>query len=1687
MIIRQQKRLIKKAENIDVSKFTDEQVIEFIDNHNLTPTLSQCIREYLANINNLQIQALISFSIANQWQAKELEHNSNDINTIKEYVAANYTGFGELIAIDPIFWNLVAKNLQITISNIDCEFTDRIMDIIIDEDDENNPYYMIIVLTLSRIIPQYNNIDGIIKNTYQIFNKQLKSNNDADQDQIDDVINIFTTKYFESLNNNDDKNNADNKNETDDNKIDNDIDNDTDTDMDTNTDTDADTNVDNNTDNNTDNDDTDVDTITEELSDVPDTGINIQEIKNWNVEKLQQSNTDININQIIINKLSTNIQILTVNDHIYGALGKDLLENISFENEDIDTCIELCKDTFINNYDISQILQIRNTVIEDYNDPLINAIFNEYYENITLPINCTLYNSIASYIKAYLNQSSTELNSYANNIKALITLKFDILKTNPQFLAAYQDAINDYDDRRQEEVDESNNTDVSPPVADINDLSVSELFARFPKFNIYMRNLFKKVMLMFPSTSIQASIIKDICKSILSTMKQNKQINKNTEAEEFFHNFQKIYYRLPASDIYNFIHNNINKQYISIASYVLYQCPYFRNNSFKKEYNIVQDLANYIQKNIKQQFMNNADSNKTHIIQNILNVLQNKDDSPFKRALKSVISDPYLRDQFDFHPDFLIKNPFEEEQNDSTQDHSKKDDSEDNIQQEVQNVSADNINVQNASNWSIQELFAYAKSKNIDIDNIIQQQYNNINVFLSTKKESNELNIFIKKLQRDCCQKLINDKVECTSPEQLSKEIKNIVTKSKYNNILSLRQQIIQNNTKSDPREDHIPNIIFKELQITDIAYNAPVINALIQYIDNNSNKFSFEPLLQTKIYDMVADTDAGGKINVIFLRYFPQLFPQQFQAINTIERLVRLTGKSQEKLDQTIQKYCNDIKLFMPDDLKAKFERVLLNRLIKLNDNKQFRKSGGAIWNDLIEALEKIQNKQGIDYNTILINCRNQILDINMLQKDPLLRAIMNDFVHNFPYDNDIQNEKSPVKLLYNYIFPDQANKRKFTFDNIAANIFNYISINISNPDEINNNELFWNIINTKIFNETNKQQARDATKGKESIKTFEVHPDTPEKFRRQKISNPEPDTDIDLTNIFDASEKKQKDNIKQENVQKQHDKEIDDIAKAQINFLTVEEFNNMLNNNLYDIIQHIVKNNIYSFLPKELIHLFINSLSQFISAHLTGKTFASLEELRQSIKEKFNTIDYTFFMQKRTLILSPKYNTTNITNPIYNSVLELFNSQPFEYGILPNSKLAAELLNYIEKNKWNFKENINKHILPLLLTAYNNRYLKSYFSQFITHNDPSEKNKEESKQKDKIEQEDPKKDVLNNDEESEQKENQHKEKSKQKDKAKQKNIEDNINILNNDEESKQDKKQHKKEQKGRIHIDNWTVQQLINNINCYKFINKEMIQNEIVKAAIGCIESNKGYEKGYEFIFKPLFEGELKNADDQLRIQILKRVELHNLILNDINRFKMMCNIFAFNLSDNTHIYLLTDINRNNKLIAYIRQELNTPKIINQLQNRLFFIYNKYKQSYNYNNYVQSFPSITEAANITDEKGDVRRYKKDTSAVKEKVIIVNNNIYTGNINETYQDILYKLPIDNQFKNLNNCAYGFITTNNCIFLHPLNNYLEEDIIQAVNKSNLNIKKVYLTINNNKDFVTERRLAKCYKIKRYIK
>lgn len=278
---------------------------------------------------------------------------------------------------------------------------------------------------------------------------------------------------------------------------------------------------------------------------------------------------------------------------------------------------------------------------------------------------------------------------------------------------------------------------------------------------------------------------------------------------------------------------------------------------------------------------------------------------------------------------------------------------------------------------------------------------------------------------------------------------------------------------------------------------------------------------------------------------------------------------------------------------------------------------------------------------------------------------------------------------------------------------------------------------------------------------------------------------------------------------------------------------------------------------------------------------------------------------------------------------------------------------------------------------------------------------------------------------------------------------------------------------------IDDYTLDNLVKSIHTY---NPSFdLTTEIIKAAIGHIESNNG--ESYLRIFKPLFEGEFKNKpDDNFAKKLLQRVELNSLIVNDRTRFQAVLKIFLYNISDTKHKYFLTDMY--NQTYTFTKQfrnyMLNNKALIAKLNNRLYQAFKKYFDAYingklDSQKYYNSFINLNQANNLDDSRGDVHQFKMSNDN-QQKIIVVNGEVHITDMSKSYVEYLHELNIIDPIESY---AAGIITTDGCVFLQPIKNGTEEQIVTALKSyPERNISKIYLTINNSGNIVTERRLAK---------
>ena len=194
-------------------------------------------------------------------------------------------------------------------------------------------------------------------------------------------------------------------------------------------------------------------------------------------------------------------------------------------------------------------------------------------------------------------------------------------------------------------------------------------------------------------------------------------------------------------------------------------------------------------------------------------------------------------------------------------------------------------------------------------------------------------------------------------------------------------------------------------------------------------------------------------------------------------------------------------------------------------------------------------------------------------------------------------------------------------------------------------------------------------------------------------------------------------------------------------------------------------------------------------------------------------------------------------------------------------------------------------------------------------------------------------------------------------------------------------------------------------------------------------------------------------------------------------------MCRIFLFNISTATNKFYLADLfNQNNTFNKQIRHLLlNNSELITKINNRLQTAFKKYFDAYvngklDNNKYYQSFMDLSQANTINDSKGDIHQFKINNLNLQ-KIIVINNEVYLIDSNKSFIDFLNEQNINNQ--PIINYAAGFITNDNCVFLYPIKNGTEEEIVSALkNNYQYPINKIYLTINKNNNIATERRLAK---------
>lgn len=1610
------KRLIRKAAKIDFSKYTIEQLenSDLIDIDTLANYINDYINDYFGEN---ELRYMIAYTL-------NIMYPNTDIDKFREQLEVHYfNAFMKFIEFDNYFWEKLATTLNkdAILSEYNCDFKVYIYKLI-QKYDSSNGF----------------DADSVVYKTMFSFKQWLNENVNSIRNLFDDCLqdveqlyeNVEKNDTEEDINNTR-ENNIDRLNEIYYNALQDFSEEDSNDkpEDDSNDDSDqkkSENNIDTSV------EDNDIDTENNR-DDNDDSGAEADKPKpSWTVEELISNFYGEESLKEIIDERIIEYDVLTVNKALIKLISKELLDALDPEDfkKSKEDCIDKCVDTLDSDYSLKAIIQLRNDVIESTSgkrDPLIDSILQAYgLQPEDFSINCNLYNSLNTYINNYLQISGSQ---NINNIKSQIAVGLYNLSNDNDFDQIYKDKRKDFAEQEsQSETEVSQKSDEKAQILNINNFSLETLLNEYPRFNQFLKQAFSDVLNKVLVPAQRKTFIDNICKSVTDNLKGQIKKNKDISSKEFFQQFQEEFYRLiKNTDVVRAwlaqalrkkkIDSSNRPNYEAISRYLL--SIFFKENNIEIENfipycPITHYLNLYLCDNLLTNIMNNININANIILNNLISQ-QNDPKSIFNKFLdKSKLNNIKGIDKKYFTFNTIDNKNVNIVELKTTNNTG-------------QNSDQLGIAV-NADTWTFKELTEHVQEQ--ELNDIITDQFNETNfLYNQTCKQ-----YFIRKMQEECCKTLKDNKFSTTN--ELYASARNFYQNCSAELILKIRNDALTENGKTDV----IPIQVIKNCNLI-INNNEKLIQELKIYINNNSDKFNFDKIVKNESYIEANLIDAGNKSNIQYLTYFPQLFPDGFNEVTLNKsNFLSIIPKSKSEIDKIIQEQCNIIDIFLPKSKQSEFKRELIKSLININmkdpivRSAQKQKNGSELWEELKNNLKLIREKKSIgniSYNNKIIVARDNIFGGKASTDDVLLKQITHKLIPKLTsYSiNDF------VKNLYNYIF-DSSMGRTFRFDKLAENIFTYIGI--SETTVRNDVKEFWEAVQIK-YNAITRKNAAD----KDNIQ-YPIFPDMPKEYY------PKDTDEIKYNRNNDESPQGQTDSSEDLKIK---EITVDDIAREQISNLSLEEFKEFLNKENQDLSSIVDSLGIQAFLPEELFSIYIDGLVHTVYTNISpDKRFNNKKELIDKLNLILQKTDY---LNLRENLLKSKFNTTGITNPLLYALIqyikEHYSENQNEIKFSPNSKLYKALNQYTKKI--DYTKIINETIIPQFFKQTDNKYLKKLFDRI--------KNKESVDITPDINADN----NLNSNEDI--------------------NIDQNDNTNENISKSIEEKPKKNKGKIEKVILDNLTVKEFIDK---YGLIN---LEQEIIKAAIGCIESEQGYSNssgtGYKAIFKSLFEEAFKNNGantDKLRENILNQVELHNIILHNINNFRKMCRILAFNLSDNKYKYIIADPDDiNSNFISYIRKTLASSKVTDILKQRLFAAYKKYKKYYieennNSQTYENSFPAITEAISINDSRGDVNQFIAKNFMAKEKVIITNNNIYTGNLSSSYTDILYNLPIDNEFKNLNNCACGFITGNNCIFLYNLYNFREGDVISAVRNSNINIIKVYLTIQKDGPIVTERRIAK---------
>ena len=717
-----------------------------------------------------------------------------------------------------------------------------------------------------------------------------------------------------------------------------------------------------------------------------------------------------------------------------------------------------------------------------------------------------------------------------------------------------------------------------------------------------------------------------------------------------------------------------------------------------------------------------------------------------------------------------------------------------------------------------------------------------------------------------------------------------------------------------------------------------------------------------------------------------------------------------------------------------------------------------------------------------------------NELQRkvsDPFISALMIQLFPDLKDIDAINTQSTMARSLAKYIFTTNRDKvewkgLKSYFEKITSSVFHQ---NYSNqPDSVCYNTVFLDAISVLQIG----KEYYNIRQFKEKIKSGE------ERDTSLPVPESDSDSDTDINTDTDIDEEK-------EDIITDVDDSID------ISTWTLDQLNDYINNQLPDII-----NLESSFLPAKLLLRFCDIIIKNIYTSIQNLNITSQTELLNRVKQVYTKLaTYKAFINMRNRILLRNNIDVDplITN--INNQLPKFKLQK----ISMNSDLYEDIIQRIDKDLFKDFINIigNKYIFDLNNKLYH-EYFPDLFStaeKTVAKNTDTDTDTNTDKQikpeeihkpivdKSVVDKPVADESIIHKPIVDKQIKTNNTEQVKRLDKS---IVDDNPRIYKTDSRLKSNldefqvrsrlKKVPDDELQSRLRkipdnelqsytLDDYTINELTQLIHSYK--PSFNIDNEIIKAAIGHIESFNG--ESYKRIFKPLFEGTFAKQlpTKKFAKDLLKKVQLTALITNERRRFAEFLRIFLFNISDKNHKFFIREsMNQRSIFNKQIRDYLlHNTNITDKINQRLYLAFDKYYNAYCDNEldnaiYDLAFDTLAKASSVEDSKGDVHQFKD--YSLKNKVLIVNDQAYTFNANKSFEEYLHSLDIQ---ESIYNYAQGYIIKN-CVFLDPLVNCSEEEAVNILMNDPLqNIKKVYLTINNTDNILTERRLAKL--IKRYIK